>query len=308
MFKSQSKYNLFSYSINFEGIISPFIDLISDFLSLEEDNNWGIITALDFNIINKPLADKIECLKKKEKKFNENSKLCSRNGRGLTEELQIIKDDINNNLQELKFQANETICNYLFNEIFSSVNLSSYGSLKIILIDKINRRIVSNNDKIYDILSIILSNSGLISKLIANTDKKGRKIFKKLINFDSNNLYNSHVNTEHLSSLICPAINLSYLKDPITRTPVENKDIWINENFFKKYELPEAYISSLDIFILQNSCEHIGISIGNVCFFYVSNPIILIKDEFLLDFYWSLLKNNIYRLPETIDNYKSELI
>lgn len=63
MFKSQSKYKLFSYSILFEEIIGPFIDLISDFLSIDKENNWGIITTIDFSTINKPLAEKLKILK-----------------------------------------------------------------------------------------------------------------------------------------------------------------------------------------------------------------------------------------------------
>ena len=35
MFKSQSKYKLFSYSILFEEIINPFIELISDFVYIK---------------------------------------------------------------------------------------------------------------------------------------------------------------------------------------------------------------------------------------------------------------------------------
>lgn len=308
MFKSQSKYNLFSYSIQFEDIINPFIDLISDFLSLDDDNNWGIITALDFNKINKTLAEEIEILKKKNKKFNDNFRLCNRKGHSKAEELNKDKNDIEEKLQQLKFQAYETICNYLFDEVFSSENLSIFGNSKIVLIDKINRRIVSNNADIQDSLLVILSNSKLVSKLIANTNKKRGKVFNKLINFDNKNLYKSYVNTEQLSILTCPAINLSYIKDSITKTPIENNDVWINEKFFNKYKLPELYNSSKDIFTLHNSCKQIGISVGNVCFFYESDPTELIKDEFLLAFYWSLLKNNIYRLPENTDNYKSDLV
>jgi hypothetical protein len=63
MFQSQSTYKLFSYSFLFEKIISPFVDLISDFISIGDGDNWEIITAIDFTKIDEQLAEEIGNLK-----------------------------------------------------------------------------------------------------------------------------------------------------------------------------------------------------------------------------------------------------
>lgn len=306
MFKSQSKYKLFSYSILFEEIIGPFIDLISDFLSIDKENNWGIITTIDFSTINKPLAEKIENFKNSFLKFNKDLK--ERHNNNLTHELIERKEKLDNILQSLKIGGYSILSEYFFNEVFSSENLSKYGKSKIVLLDKINRYIITENDNISDIIIKILSKSQLVSKLITCTNKRENINFSKLTSFDNDNLYKSHINIEQLSILTCPVINLSYLKESFTKTPIESTDIWIYESFFEKYTLTDKYMSSKDIFILQSGDKILGINIGNICFIYESNPISLIKDEFLLDYYWGLLKNNIYRLPEQRNNFKSLIV
>ena len=157
MFKSQSKYKLFSYSILFEEIIGPFIDLISDFLSIDKENNWGIITTIDFSTINKPLAEKIENFKNSFLKFNKDLK--ERHNNNLTHELIERKEKLDNILQSLKIGGYSILSEYFFNEVFSSENLSKYGKSKIVLLDKINRYIITENDNISDIIIKILSKS-----------------------------------------------------------------------------------------------------------------------------------------------------
>lgn len=139
MFKSQSKYKLFSYSILFEEIINPFIELISDFVSINKEDNWGIITAIDFNNIDKHLADEIQKLKKKNYNFNKDKKLHCRKKKILTNDLINRKEDIENNIQKLIKWGYESINEYFFNEVFSSDNLSKYGKSRIVLLDKVNR-------------------------------------------------------------------------------------------------------------------------------------------------------------------------
>lgn len=308
MFKSQSKYKLFSYSILFEEITNPFIELISDFLSIDKEDNWGIITAIDFNNIDKHLADEIQKLKKKNFSFNKDKKLHCKKKKILTEDLINRQEDIENNVQKLKKWGYESINEYFLNEVFSSDNLSKYGKSRIVLLDKVNKFIIAENDNILDIIVKVLSRSQLISRLITYVKKKGNINFEKLINFDGENLYKPHINIEQLYSLPCPAINLSYLKESFTKIPTESTDIWIYKDFFNKYILSDANTSSESIYIIQNEDKLIGVNIGNICFIYESNPTSLIKEENLLDYYWCLLKNNIYRLPEQNDNYRSELV
>lgn len=308
MFKSQSKYKLFSYSILFEEIINPFIELISDFLSIDKEDNWGIITAIDFNNIDKPLADEIQKLKKKNISFNKDKRLHCRKKKALMEDLINRKEDIENDIQKLIKWGYESINEYFFNEVFSSDNLSKYGKSRIVLLDKVNRFIIAENDNILDIIIKVLSRSQLISRLITYSKKKGSINFEKLINFDGENLYKSHVNVEQLYSLSCPAINLSYLKESFTKIPTENTDIWICKDFFDKYILSNANASPENIFIIQNEDKLLGINIGDICFIYESNPTTLIEEEHLLDYYWCLLKNNIYRLPEQNDSFRSDIV
>lgn len=308
MFSSQSKYKLFSYDILLEDIINPFIDLVSDFLSIDKNNNWGIITAINFSSIDKPLADEIEKLKIKNKRYIEDKKLKCRNGKKPTEELKKAEEVIDDEIQRLKRWGYETINSYFINEILSSANLSKYGATKIILFDKAAKLIMTENDNMSDLLVKILSKSKLVSQLLSHTYKKGNVNFEKLTNFDNEDLYRTNTNIEQLFTLTCPAINSSYLKESLDKIPIENTDIWINERFFDKYILTEAYSPSDIIYILQDGDKPCGICAGNVSFIYIANSLALIKEENLLDYYWCLLKNNIYRIPEHKDNFKSSLV
>lgn len=136
MFKSQSKYKLFTYSILFEDIINPFIELISDILSIAKEDNWGIITAIDFSKINKSLAGEIQALECKNRSFSQDKKLFIRNKKVLTEELKKRQEVIENDVERLKKWGNESINEYFFNEIFSLDNLSKYERSRIFLLDR----------------------------------------------------------------------------------------------------------------------------------------------------------------------------
>lgn len=308
MFSSQSKYKLFSYSIVFEEIINPFIDLISDFISVDKNSNQGILTAINFETINKSLSEELEKLKIRNKRFENNRKLHCRNGRKMSDELLKEKEDIETNIQRLKGWGYETINDHFFNEVFSPNNLSKYEKTKIVLFDKINGYIVSENENIPDLLVRILSESKLISILLNLANKKSNVSFDKLTNFDNESIYRTNINVEQSLNLICPSINVSYLKESLNKTPVENRDVWVNEKFFGKYILPEKYALSGNTYILQDDEKTSGIIIGNTCFIYKSNPTSLIKEEKLLDYYWCLLKNNIYRIPEPNENPTSSLV
>lgn len=310
MFKSQSKYKLFTYSILFEDIINPFIELISDILSIAKEDNWGIITAIDFSKINKSLAGEIQALECKNRSFSQDKKLFIRNKKVLTEELKKRQEVIENDVERLKKWGNESINEYFFNEIFSLDNLSKYERSRIFLLDRANRFIIAEGDSISDVIVKVLSKSSLISRLISCVKNNGNVNFKKLINFDGENLYRPYVNIEEFCSLLCPAINLSFLQESLTKIPAENTDIWINKEFFKKYSLSDVgeFSKNENVYIIKNEDMPIGVNVGDVCFVYESNPASLIKTKNLLDYYWCLLKNNIYRLPEQNDNYKSDLV
>lgn len=308
MFRSQSKYKLFSYSILFEEIVSPFLDLISDFLSIDNSANWGIITAIDFNSINKSLSDEIEKLKNQNKTYEDKIREVDQKKKPIPSELIKKKNEIDEKVETLKFEANKELNKYFFDKIFSSKNLSKYGK-KIILIDKANYRIISENENTYDILVKILAKSGLISQLINLSNKNKHFSFDKLLNFDNENLYRSNnVTIEELSTLICPVINLLYLKESITKIPFENSDFWIDRIFFEKYYLSETFAPSQKAYLLKENDKIIGINIDKICFIYESNPMSFIDEKYLLDFHWCLLKNNIYRVIEHQENYKSQLV
>lgn len=308
MFQSQSKYKLFSYSFLFEKIINPFVDLISDFISMIDGVNWGIITAIDFTEIDEQLAKEIDNLKSRNNRFKKEQKKYDEGSDRNKDVLLKEEEEIETDIEKLKIWGYEAICKFFLDVIFSSEDLLTYGRSKIVFIDKRNRLIIAENDKLLNLFKRVLSESQLITQLLTNANKRENVNFDKLSNFDNRNLYESAIEIKEFAELTCPVINLSYIKEDFTRTPIERDDIWMSENFLEKFLPSESYSHTGDCFILQERDKRIGVIVDNICFFYESNPVFLIKEELMLDYYWHLLKNNIYRLPMQHDGDKSLLV
>lgn len=308
MFQSQSKYKLFSYSFLFEKIISPFVDLISDFISIEDGDNWEIITAIDFTNINEELAKEIGNLKSRNNKFKEEQQKCDGGTDECKEALQKEKDEIETERERLKRRGYETINKVFIDKIFASENFLLYHKAKIVFIDKRNKYIIAKNDNILSVFQTVLIKSQLITQLLAHVNKRGTVNFGVLSSFDNKNLYESAINIDEIKGLTCPVINLSYIKEDFNKTPIEGDDIWMSEIFLEEFLLPEVYSHNKNYFILQEKEKKSGVIVGNICFFYDSNSISLIKEERIVDYYWHLLKNNLYRLPSQPNGDKLPLV
>lgn len=295
MFKSQSKYKRFKFSILIEDILSPFINLISDFLSIDGTPNWDIITAIDFSSLDSDFASKIAELKSNYPSNNE-----------IEDEDKFIYE-----VESLKREANAILNNHFSKIIFSKENLESYEK-SIILIDKTNKYIISNKD-IANILKSILRNSNMVKELLNIVHKNKDINFDNLISFDNESLYNKDYITAEEISIVCPAINVSYLdlnneNNSILKTPIEKDDFWVNEKFFKDYSLPEDFDASQDDFLLEKGEKTIGLNCGNVCFIYDSNPFELVNPADRLNYYWMQLKNRIYYTSSTSNHISHSML
>jgi len=311
MFKTQSSIKCYSYSIDLIEVLSPFIELIKDIVSYEKKKPYSIIDIINFEEIDIEFYKKINGLHSEQYSYNKLLKFNKKKNKISHPNLyQIEKQkELIEKQKELENLALEILSSYFLKIVFSNENIDNQSNT--IFIQKSEKNIVLENSKNpNDSIINILSKFGILSKFIEQIKNDlGRECIRKLTKFDNEYLFkaNKSVICELKSNLNCPVIEIKFLNETIIQKDfAEQEDIWINENLYKKKYYPDN--NSGEINLLKKGTQIIGFCKNDKAFLYTKDVDILIKEELILDYYWLLLKRNIYRKSIVDLNENSQLV
>ena len=300
MFKIQTNIKCYSYSIDLIEVLSPFIELIKDIVSYEKKKQYSIIDIIDFEKIDLEFHLKIRDLHSEQYSHDKLTRSNKKSNKSSHPNLELIEKQ-----KEIENLSLEILSSYFLKIIFSNENIDNQSNT--IFIQKVEKIIVLENSKSpNDSLINILSKFGILTKFIQLIKNDlGKECISKLTKFDNQFLFigNRSVNIDLKSNLNCPIIELRFLDENIiSKDFAEQEDIWINEKLYKKRYYTK--LNSDEFYILKKGKQIIGFCKSDIAFLYTKDIDVLIKDEFLLDYYWLLLKRNIYRkrIIDSIDN------
>jgi len=313
MFKIQKNINVFTYTIILDDALIPFIELLKEINSFSAIDN-SIFDLVDISKVEgaEDISLKLYILEKEVKRIDE-----LKNGTLTESEIQDLdnkRENVSDSIKALETSALSIISIYFTNHFFNDINIKPAFS-KIIFIDKSNRIIVFDggaNDlkkclfKIFTETNILnLLESILISE-------KSKACIAKMSNFNNQLLYSqSNCLTVNLKFLInIPLINKDFINiDFVESSIFEEGEIWINkEKIQKDYSINITNTNKNILRDFDDKSIVVGFILDDYFINNCKDPSRYILEDKKLDYYWFLIKNNIYKIPHNGTYTKTTLI
>ncbi|PRD48024.1 hypothetical protein [Sphingobacterium haloxyli] len=180
----------------------------------------------------------------------------------------------------------------------------------VVVLNRLSTKFMGNGDKGKDRLITAIKKTKILQALVEklNIDKI-RKSLGKIAFFENDIFYKGVVSEQKFEGHPEDVIVLSSILkiDELNASPIDEKDIWINEKFYKKYSF---FSVSNDISILSNSAGlELGILVGNCFIPYVNVQLTpFIKPEFLKSYYYNLLTNTFSKKKRGVDAKVDDLV
>ena len=273
------------FDISAGDLVDPFIDLLCKFYCAYKniDEERCLIPAfIEFEEIDSLISDSYK-------------KICAK-----------PLSDINiDNIIDLNAKARLAIYSWCNHQIYQTYNLSIFSNRNIIFIDKRNNIVFSNlkseinqenllEDKIIQLC--VKSNLLLeLSKYITSNELKllTNNVLSKLTVSSPNNV----AKLEQTTQLKCLFIKKEWLNANLFDEPAAANDFWINETYAKKISLNIETLEKVSI-LRNKSDNEIGYVVNDSdVFLSIQDPSKVIKPDKLVEYYWHLFNQDIYKRP-----------
>jgi len=309
MFKIKNEYSCCKYDVSFLDILEPFVELSKDILT---SSDVSLIDIIDFSTID------IEFYQQIERNIADRKRLKKEISKKRKTNITLKKDELRKREEEYKrfiSQSSTIFSDYMNSKSFDDTNLETIKNSSILFILKSNNIFVSSTDRNLGVIQNILSKFGVINnfqkKIKGELLRTATANFKK---FDKTSFYQScgWITVDKKDIVCCPIIDFDFIdSDLIESDFCEKNDLWVNIQQIKKQFEIELRFDSYELIKSKETNELLGFRIDNYFFSTVLDVKSLIRKDRIVEFYWLLIKRDVYRqqplnikpLSEKIENF-----